>query len=240
MVRPKMRATTSLTDLDKIRVREPLVTFVKRNPSEKCCDKETRDSRFFDSSGYRVCCRLFHVKIATYVFCTLVLQEIVGGLIFLITHDTVRGGNINCRIIVLIICRLLQLPSLGLLYVGLYQCKQFYLLPFAFTQVTIGSFVDISSFIMILEQAERSKFGLPFHTFEWLNVVLPLMAYTALVILLMFLLYRCFIYFKAWTAHNEKYHRESLPTSKRNDMSEFGASLSKYNTKVDTLTSTAI
>ena len=206
-------------------------------------EKDPRDNRFFDSSSYRVCFRLFHVKIATYIFCTLVLQEIVGGLIFLITHEDLRQGNISARIIVLMVCRLLQLPPLGMLYIGLYQCKRFYLLPFALSQATIGAFADISSFMMLLEQVEQSKQGLPFQTYAWLNIVLPLFGYTVMVIFLMYILYRCFIYFKAWTAHDEKYHKERsppLPICKSNDMSEFSVSISKCNTKADTLISSAM
>lgn len=141
---------------------------------------------------------------------------------------------------VLMICRLLQMPPLGILYIGLYKCRRFYLLPFALSQVTIGPFTDISTFIMIIENFEKYKLDLPFKTYGWLNIVLPLLGYTIIVIFLMYLLYKCFIYFKAWTAHDEKYHKDrniSIPICKTNDMSEFSASLSKYNTKIDTISS---
>uniref|UniRef100_A0A7E4VSH6 Uncharacterized protein n=1 Tax=Panagrellus redivivus TaxID=6233 RepID=A0A7E4VSH6_PANRE len=244
MVLPKLRASTSLTDLDKVKHQEQISQFVHQQPiypQEEYYEKRPYTERYFDSSGHRICAGLLHVKIGTYVFCTLVLQEIVGGIIFLLTRDEIRQGNVSARIVVLMLCRLAQLPPTAILYGGLYQCKRFYLLPFALCQVTLGPFVDISTFIMILEDAEPDN--LFFNKFTWLNIVIPLILYMVLLIALMFVLYRCFVYFREYTAHNNKYcddRSTALPLCRGNDISEVSASWNRTSGKADTQLSSAM
>ena len=67
------------------------------------------------------------------------LQEIVFGIIILLTRDEIKQGDISARIVLLMLCRFIQIPPVALLYGGLYKYKRFYLLPFAFTQVLITS-----------------------------------------------------------------------------------------------------
>jgi hypothetical protein len=238
----KMRGSTSLTDLDKIRQDGPPIKFPpqQQQSQNKYHEKEKHDQRFFDSRGHRICFELLHIKIGTYVFCTLVLQEIVFGLIFLLTRDEVKRGDITARIVILMLCRIIQMPPLAFLYAGLYKYKRFFLLPFALSQVTLGPFADISTFMMIVKDYEDNSYPLPFLALPWLNIVIPLFIYMVVVVLLMYVLYRCFVYFRAWTVHSEKYQQEPstvLPLCRGNDISDFS---SKFNTKGETLLTSAI
>uniref|UniRef100_A0A914Y3Y8 Uncharacterized protein n=1 Tax=Panagrolaimus superbus TaxID=310955 RepID=A0A914Y3Y8_9BILA len=172
-----MRGSTSLTDLDKIRQDRPPIKFPPQQSVNKYHEKEKHDQRFFDSRGHRICFGLLHIKIGTYVFCTLVLQEIVFGLIFLLTRDEVKKGDITARIVILMLCRIIQMPPLAFLYAGLYKYKPFFLLPFALSQVTLGPFADISTFMMIVKDYEDNSYPLPFQALPWLNIVIPLFIY---------------------------------------------------------------
>lgn len=94
--------------------------------------------------------------------------------------------------------------------------------------------------MMIVKDYEDKSYPLPFQALPWLNIVIPLTIYMLTVVLLMYVLYRCFLYFRAWTAHNERYQHEPstvLPLCRGNDISDFS---SKFTSKGETLLTSAI
>ncbi|KAI1727999.1 hypothetical protein DdX_00148 [Ditylenchus destructor] len=98
-----------------------------------CSIDENSEDRFFDSQHHRCCFSLCHAKIGTFVFCTWIFHEIVLGTIYLLTRLE-SGTQITSRLVILLVCRLIQLPSMALLYVGLWRHHSYLLLPFAVTQ----------------------------------------------------------------------------------------------------------
>lgn len=93
------------------------------------------DDKFFDSSDYRCCFKIFHAKIGAFVFCTWLLHEIVLASLFLLSQKEFKEGNPSANSIMLIGCRVVQLVSVGILYVGLWRHKRRWLLPFVLVQV---------------------------------------------------------------------------------------------------------
>ncbi|KAH7701500.1 hypothetical protein AAVH_31366, partial [Aphelenchoides avenae] len=93
------------------------------------------ESRFFDSRDYRCCCNIFHAKIGTFVFCTWIFHEIVLGTLYLVSHDGFKhNGTWSTWSAILLACRLVQIASVALLYVGLWRYRPLLLLPFALIQ----------------------------------------------------------------------------------------------------------
>jgi len=178
------------------------------------------DDYFFDSRRYRCCFSLWHAKIGTFVFSTLFFHEVILGTLYLVTRNDVRDAvdseesEIPPRLLAVLICRFLQLPCCGLLYVGLWLERHQLLAPFAVSQVTLGCFADISTFVLLLNQARKQNNPLLLNP-DWLNLVLPLIVYALVIVWLVLTLFRCFSYFRAKRAH-EKEHRQSKTPVKTN------------------------
>ncbi|KHN82199.1 hypothetical protein Tcan_08972 [Toxocara canis] len=161
--------------------------------------------RFFDSRAYRCCFSIFHAKIGTFVVVTLVFHEIVIGILYLLSRDEIKYSNFNIRFIVVFLCRLLQLPFAGVMYVALWLQKRMLILPFVISQLTLGCFADIASLVMVTNELEESHSWLPFSgSLRWLNLVLPLFIYTVLVVCLMAVLYQCSVYFRDRGAYERR------------------------------------
>uniref|UniRef100_A0A0N4Z7Y0 Very-long-chain (3R)-3-hydroxyacyl-CoA dehydratase n=1 Tax=Parastrongyloides trichosuri TaxID=131310 RepID=A0A0N4Z7Y0_PARTI len=174
------------------------------------------DNRFFDSSDYRCCFNLFHAKIVTFVFCTLVLHEIVLGGIYLLGRDEFAKGD--WTVVGVFIIRLLQLPPVTIAYYSLWRCNPYLIIPFGVSQVCIGSFADIFTLLKILKELDaENSILLPFEgVFEIFNILIPLVIYIFLAICLIWVLYRCHIYFIARRLHQRERNmyrskKDSLP-----------------------------
>lgn len=97
------------------------------------------DERFFDSRDYRCCFNVFHAKIGTFVFCTWLLHEIVLATLFLLSRKEFKDGQPTPGLVVVLVCRLLQIPTVAILYVGLWRHRRRWILPFAVVQVRFSS-----------------------------------------------------------------------------------------------------
>jgi hypothetical protein len=108
--------------------------------------------------------------------------------------------------IILLACRLIQIPTVGILYVGLWRHRRFLLLPFAVVQLTLGTFADISTLMLVLADMEASSNNWMLFDSElaWMNIALPLFFYALLLAALLWVLYRCFVFLRARTAHEKK------------------------------------
>uniref|UniRef100_A0A914RQB3 Uncharacterized protein n=1 Tax=Parascaris equorum TaxID=6256 RepID=A0A914RQB3_PAREQ len=133
------------------------------------------------------------------------------GILYLLSRDEIKYSSFNARFVIVSLCRLLQLPFAGVMYVALWLQKRMLILPFAISQtiltlqLTLGCFADISSLIMVISEFEESRSWLPFSgSLQWLNLVLPLFIYTILVVCLMAVLYQCSVYFRDRGAHERR------------------------------------
>uniref|UniRef100_A0A0K0E781 Very-long-chain (3R)-3-hydroxyacyl-CoA dehydratase n=1 Tax=Strongyloides stercoralis TaxID=6248 RepID=A0A0K0E781_STRER len=170
------------------------------------------DNWYFDSSDYRCCFNLFHAKIVTFIYCTLVLHEIVLGAIYLVGRE--EFVNKEWETIGIFFIRLLQLPPIFIAYYSLWKCNPYFIIPFGFSQICIGSFADIFTILKIIGDLDANdSLLLPFKgNYKIFNILLPLLIYILLVISLILVLYRCHIYFIA----RKMFHKErNLYTNKQ-------------------------
>ncbi|VDK44369.1 unnamed protein product [Anisakis simplex] len=169
-------------------------------------DIDDAEQRFFDSTAYRCCFSIFHAKIGTFVVVTLVFHEIVIGILYLLSRDEFKYHNFNAGFSIVFLCRILQLPFAGIMYLALWQQKRTLIIPFAVSQLTLGCFADISSLVMLIyDEFREPHSSLPFTgSLRSLNLVLPLFIYTVLVVCLMGVLYQCSVYFRDRCAHERR------------------------------------
>uniref|UniRef100_A0A914XTI1 Uncharacterized protein n=1 Tax=Plectus sambesii TaxID=2011161 RepID=A0A914XTI1_9BILA len=182
------------------------------------------DDNYVDSRQYRCCFSIWHAKIGTFVFSTLIFHEIILGTLYLVTRNDVREAvdsdtsEIPPRLLAVLVCRFLQLICCGLNYVGLWLERHEFIVPFAVSQLTLGCFSDISTFVLLLNHAQKHNHFLLLSP-HWLNLVLPLIVYVSVVVWLMLTLYRCFTYFRAKRLH-EKERRQAAASAKEHLQNE--------------------
>ncbi|CEF61440.1 Hypothetical protein SRAE_0000056400 [Strongyloides ratti] len=169
----------------------------KSKDDNKVLSLNDLDSWYFDSSDYRCCFNLFHAKIVTFIYCTLVLHEIVLGAIYLAGRE--EFVNKEWETIGIFLIRLFQLPPVFIAYYSLWKCNPYFIIPFGVSQVCIGSFADIFTILRIIRDLDaNNSLFLPFEgCYKILNILLPLLIYILLAISLLWVLYRCHIYFVA-------------------------------------------
>lgn len=108
-----------------------------------------------------------HVKIATFVLVTLILHQIIIGILYLLSiFEEIESKS---SIFVILACRGVQLISIGLLYYGIWQLQKKFILPFIFAQ-PLGIFADISTLLILIRQLEATGEFLLFtdEGFMWL------------------------------------------------------------------------
>uniref|UniRef100_A0A0K0EWS7 Uncharacterized protein n=1 Tax=Strongyloides venezuelensis TaxID=75913 RepID=A0A0K0EWS7_STRVS len=185
------------------------------------------ESPFFDSSDYRCCFNLFHAKIVTFICCTLVLHEIVLGTIYLVGLE--EFAKKEWQIIGIFVMRLFQLPPTATAYYSLWRCNPYLIIPFGISQICIGSFADIFTILRVIKDLdEHNSLLLPFTgSFEIFNILIPLVIYILLAISLIWILYRCHIYFiarKMYQTERDMYKSEqkNISKSRKKSIEEVG------------------
>ncbi|KAI6219845.1 hypothetical protein M3Y99_01636800 [Aphelenchoides fujianensis] len=161
------------------------------------------DDRYFDSRDYRLCFNVVHAKIGAFIFCTAIVHQVIIAALYVLLTEEFKEGNSSLYI--LLVCRIFQIPTIALFYIALWQYRKRYLIPFAIVQFSIGIFADISTLLLFIRELEHEGGLLPFgENLKWLNILLPLALYFALVALLLHVLYRVYNYLGARAAHDER------------------------------------
>ncbi|KAI6176276.1 hypothetical protein M3Y97_00780800 [Aphelenchoides bicaudatus] len=163
---------------------------------------QATEERFFDSRDYRVCFNCIHVKICLFVLATWILHSIIICSLYLLS--IFEENEAKSSILVILLCRIAQVITVGLLYYGLWKFKKQYIVSFVAVQFTLGIFADISTLLILIRQ---------------LYVVECCAApvfYFAIVGFLVYVLYFAYKFLEARNIHEEKRrqqdneHRETL------------------------------
>uniref|UniRef100_A0A1I7RIY3 Transmembrane protein n=2 Tax=Bursaphelenchus xylophilus TaxID=6326 RepID=A0A1I7RIY3_BURXY len=204
-----------------------LIRFAHFDNLGDACDKEVGgkgdtcehvDDRFFDSSDYRCCFRVFHAKIGAFAFCTWIIQEVLLASFFLLAQKEFKEGDPSTNSIMLLVCRGIQIPTIAIAFLALYRYKQKWLLPFIVVQFTAGIFADISTLLIFVSYLEQNGYRFLFDEhWKWLNIVLPLFAYVAIIVWLAWVMYRCYQFIGARVEHDE---RRKLEKERQQQMEE--------------------
>ncbi|KAK0398599.1 hypothetical protein QR680_002665 [Steinernema hermaphroditum] len=166
------------------------------------------EARFFDSRRYRCCFKTVHAKIGTFVFCTLVFHEIMLGTIYLVNLFYPQFPDCPIYAYMAFVARIVQILCSGTLYLSLYLHDPKYLLPFAVAQPTCGTFADLTTLYVLIDNLSRSKSKLLLFKDEVANLLMLATVYVIIVIALMWLLRRCYRYLKARQAHEAQRRKE--------------------------------
>ncbi|TMS38196.1 hypothetical protein L596_004971 [Steinernema carpocapsae] len=164
-------------------------------------------SRFFDSRDYRCCFNIFHAKIGTFIFCTLVFHEIVLGGLYLTTKFLPLFPKCPIYAIMAMVCRFIQLPTVVVLYLGLWQHKPNYLIPFAISQTVCGTFADLSTLYTMIDDLSAAKSKVLLFDDMVANLLVMATLYVVILIALLWVVRRCRIYFQARQKHEEQRRR---------------------------------
>uniref|UniRef100_A0AC35U3Z7 Uncharacterized protein n=1 Tax=Rhabditophanes sp. KR3021 TaxID=114890 RepID=A0AC35U3Z7_9BILA len=185
-------------------------------------------NRVFDSRQHRCCFNLIHAKIGLFVCGTLLFHQITIGVLWLINQKEFGNGHHSWTIILVIAMRVLQLPSVVLMYYSLWKQNPYFLIPVGVTQIMIGTLADIYSLLKIIADAEAvNAWWLPCKdSFQILNIIIPMFLYFCAVFVFLYALCRCHVYFLAKSAFelerdNARRHFEDLYGCNYNGSNEY-------------------
>uniref|UniRef100_A0A0N5A802 XK-related protein n=1 Tax=Syphacia muris TaxID=451379 RepID=A0A0N5A802_9BILA len=165
-------------------------------------------TRLFYAQSYRCCFSAFHAKIGTFVLVTLVFHEIILGMFYLLSRDEMMYRNLDTHYITVFISRLIQLVFSGVMYFALWRQRWEYVLPFAISQLTFGTYADISTIIMLIRDLNISNSCPSWNSIRCLHLIIPIFVYLFILGWLMYALYRCSIYFR--DRHNHLQGKQGL------------------------------
>ncbi|CAJ0584416.1 unnamed protein product, partial [Mesorhabditis spiculigera] len=94
--------------------------------------------------------------------------------------------------------RLFQLLTVAICYIGLWRHKCYYLVPFIVFQLTLGSYADLTTW-MLLVKAHSQKDTVPpvYFSTPLIYLVLPILIYAAFCVFFTYVMYKCYAFFKA-------------------------------------------
>ncbi|CAB3409851.1 unnamed protein product [Caenorhabditis bovis] len=141
----------------------------------------------------KFCCNTLSSSCAAYMICCAAQCEIILSL-FAMTISTKNDEQVwwhNAQWIVILTCRLLQFPSCLIAFVGIRRKNPALIVPFIMSQVSLGSYADLHTYIQLISHCASSSSLLKYSASSpILLIVLPIVFYAIVLILFIYFMYR--------------------------------------------------
>ncbi|CAJ0933033.1 unnamed protein product, partial [Mesorhabditis belari] len=142
----------------------------------------------------RCCFGRFSSKIGAYLFTSFFAHEIAIAMIYTLKRHHWSTISLDIPLLTIRCC---QLITVAIAYFGLWKHKHYFLIPFIVSQLTLGAYSDLSTWmILVKEQSSKGKVPSVFFSTPLFYLVLPILLYASLCIFFTYVMYKCFAFFK--------------------------------------------
>ncbi|CAI4222054.1 unnamed protein product [Auanema sp. JU1783] len=150
-------------------------------------DCHQTDSLRDDLSEYRFCRGGISAKSLSNMIIIALIQEITCGLIFA-TRDELWYSNL--QMLFLAACRIIQLAPCFCALLGNYRNNAVLVFPFMIIQTTVGSYADIQSYLVLLQDWRDVSSDLFLLSSPFYYLVIPLFGYVLALLLVLYIQYK--------------------------------------------------
>lgn len=144
----------------------------------------SRSNRSDSTAEYRFCHGGVSAKYLSNMIIIALIQEISVGLILATApHEWYREP----RFVILTACRIVQLVPCFLALAGNYANNAPLLVPFMLSQISLGSYADLTTYMLLVQNLQSSNPNLWIFASPLLYVVLPILIYAFLLLLCIYI-----------------------------------------------------
>ncbi|CAJ0602989.1 unnamed protein product [Cylicocyclus nassatus] len=147
-------------------------------------DSISRSNRSDSTAEYRFCHGGVSAKYLSNMIIIALIQEISVGLI--LATEPVNWFR-QPKFIILTACRVLQLVPCFLALAGNYTNNATLLVPFMLSQISLGSYADLSTYMLLIQNYQDSHPDVWLFASPLLYVVIPIFIYALLLLLCIYI-----------------------------------------------------